>query len=215
MPTTWCPRPCCRATETSPYACTRGCSSAIWPHRRWWWPTPSPAACCKISTPSRWAPPPTVHRSTCAISDAAMTMTMSAIAADVLRPEMFERNSAAILTGTEAWQHLAGHEEIRFDNGPDSTYIPTIDEFGHRFIADELPAHGIVSGEIRGHRPCPQQRIFSVFAIKRGSHRQSGRWSATTSSGDSSRPETRPVVVDRHSPKLSVAGRSPHRALDE
>ncbi len=47
-------------------------------------------------------------------------------------------------------------------------------EFGYRFIADELPAHGIVAGENRVHRLCSQQRIFSVFAKKRGLHRRSG-----------------------------------------
>ena len=47
-------------------------------------------------------------------------------------------------------------------------------EFGYRFIADELPAHGIVAGENRVHRLCSQQRIFSVFAKKRGLHRQPG-----------------------------------------
>ncbi|ABH00803.1 possible transposase, N-terminal (plasmid) [Rhodococcus jostii RHA1] len=47
-------------------------------------------------------------------------------------------------------------------------------EFGYRFIADELPTHGIVAGENRVHRLCSQQRIFSVVAKKRGLARRSG-----------------------------------------
>ena len=40
--------------------------------------------------------------------------------------------------------------------------------FGYRFIADELAAHGITAGENRVARLCRQQRIWSVFAKKRG-----------------------------------------------
>ncbi len=40
--------------------------------------------------------------------------------------------------------------------------------FGHRFIADELPAHGITAGINRVARLCRQNRIWSVFAKKRG-----------------------------------------------
>lgn len=46
--------------------------------------------------------------------------------------------------------------------------------FGYRFIADELPAHGITAGENRVARLCSQQRIWSVFAKKRGLTRKSG-----------------------------------------
>ncbi|MEU4245774.1 IS3 family transposase [Actinoplanes sp. NPDC026619] len=46
--------------------------------------------------------------------------------------------------------------------------------FGHRFIADELPAHGINAGLNRVARLCSQQRIWSVFAKKRGLTRRAG-----------------------------------------
>jgi transposase InsO family protein len=46
--------------------------------------------------------------------------------------------------------------------------------FGHRFIADELPAHGITAGLNRVARLCSQQRIWSVFAKKRGLTRRAG-----------------------------------------
>ncbi|WP_331758043.1 IS3 family transposase (plasmid) [Nocardia sp. NBC_01377] len=46
--------------------------------------------------------------------------------------------------------------------------------FGYRFIADELPARGITAGENRVARLCSQQRIWSVFAKKRGLTRKSG-----------------------------------------
>jgi putative transposase len=46
--------------------------------------------------------------------------------------------------------------------------------FGYRFIADELPARGIVAGENRVARLCSQQLIFSVFAKKRGLSRKAG-----------------------------------------
>jgi putative transposase len=46
--------------------------------------------------------------------------------------------------------------------------------FGYRFIADELPAHGITAGANRVARLCGQQRIWSVFAKKRGRNRKAG-----------------------------------------
>ncbi|ROZ50962.1 IS3 family transposase [Rhodococcus sp. WS3] len=46
--------------------------------------------------------------------------------------------------------------------------------FGYRFIADELPGRGISAGENRVARLCSQQRIWSVFAKKRGLNRKSG-----------------------------------------
>jgi putative transposase len=46
--------------------------------------------------------------------------------------------------------------------------------FGYRFIADELPARGIVAGENKVARLCSQERIWSVFAKKRGLNRKSG-----------------------------------------
>jgi putative transposase len=46
--------------------------------------------------------------------------------------------------------------------------------FGYRFIADELPAHGIVAGVNRVARLCAQQRIWSVFAKKKGLTRRAG-----------------------------------------
>ena len=46
--------------------------------------------------------------------------------------------------------------------------------FEHRFIADELPAHGITAGLNRVARLCSQQRIWSVFARKRGLTRRAG-----------------------------------------
>ena len=44
--------------------------------------------------------------------------------------------------------------------------------FGYRFIADELPDHGIVAGENRVARLCSQERIWSVFSKKRGLNRK-------------------------------------------
>lgn len=46
--------------------------------------------------------------------------------------------------------------------------------FGYRFIADELPGHGIKAGENRVARLCSQQRIWSVFSKKRGLGRKAG-----------------------------------------
>jgi putative transposase len=46
--------------------------------------------------------------------------------------------------------------------------------FGYRFIADELPARGITAGENRVARPCSAQRIWSVFAKRRGLTRRPG-----------------------------------------
>ena len=46
--------------------------------------------------------------------------------------------------------------------------------FGHRFIADELPAHGISAGVNRVARLCKVQRIWSVFAKKKGLSRRAG-----------------------------------------
>jgi putative transposase len=46
--------------------------------------------------------------------------------------------------------------------------------FGYRFIADELAAMGITAGENRVARLCSQQRIWSVFAKKRGLSRKAG-----------------------------------------
>ncbi|MDZ7918388.1 MAG: IS3 family transposase [Rhodococcus sp. (in: high G+C Gram-positive bacteria)] len=46
--------------------------------------------------------------------------------------------------------------------------------FGYRFIADELPGRGIIAGENRVARLCSRQRIWSVFAKKRGLNRKSG-----------------------------------------
>ncbi len=46
--------------------------------------------------------------------------------------------------------------------------------FGYRLIADELPARGIHAGENRVARLCSHQRIWSVFAKKRGLHRKAG-----------------------------------------
>lgn len=46
--------------------------------------------------------------------------------------------------------------------------------FGYRFIADELAALGIEASENRVQRLCSQQRIWSVFARKRGLSRKPG-----------------------------------------
>ncbi|MET9491182.1 IS3 family transposase [Nocardia sp. NPDC006630] len=46
--------------------------------------------------------------------------------------------------------------------------------FGYRFIADELPARGIRAGENRVARLCSAQRIWSIFAKKRGLNRKAG-----------------------------------------
>jgi putative transposase len=46
--------------------------------------------------------------------------------------------------------------------------------FGYRFIADELPAHGITASENRVQRLCSQQQIWSLHAKKRGLSRKPG-----------------------------------------
>jgi transposase InsO family protein len=46
--------------------------------------------------------------------------------------------------------------------------------FGYRFIADELPARGIIAGANRVARLCSQQRIWSVFAKRKGLARRAG-----------------------------------------
>jgi len=46
--------------------------------------------------------------------------------------------------------------------------------FGYRFIADELAAQGHTAGINRVARLCSMQRIWSVFAKKRGLSRRSG-----------------------------------------
>ncbi|BBZ48103.1 IS3 family transposase [Mycobacterium parmense] len=46
--------------------------------------------------------------------------------------------------------------------------------FGYRFIADELPGRGITAGENSVARLCSQERIWSIFAKKRGLNRRSG-----------------------------------------
>ncbi|SFK56528.1 HTH-like domain-containing protein [Cellulomonas sp. KH9] len=47
-------------------------------------------------------------------------------------------------------------------------------EFGYRFIADELPARGIVAGRNRVHRLCSTARLFSAHSKKRGTARRPG-----------------------------------------
>ena len=46
--------------------------------------------------------------------------------------------------------------------------------FGYRFIADELHDAGLAAGENRVWRLCSQQRLWSVFAKKRGLNRKAG-----------------------------------------
>jgi putative transposase len=46
--------------------------------------------------------------------------------------------------------------------------------FGYRFIADELAGAGITAGRNRVARLCSQQRIWSVFAKRRGLTRKAG-----------------------------------------
>jgi putative transposase len=46
--------------------------------------------------------------------------------------------------------------------------------FGYRFIADQLNERGLAAGENRVARLCSQQRIWSVFAKKRGLNRKAG-----------------------------------------
>ncbi len=64
--------------------------------------------------------------------------------------------------------------------------------FGYRFIADELRERGIATGENRVARLCSQQRIWSVFAKKRGLNRKAGPPVQTTWSTASS-PHRRPT----------------------
>jgi putative transposase len=46
--------------------------------------------------------------------------------------------------------------------------------FGYRFIADELPARGIIAGENKVSRLCSQQRIWAAFSKKRGLAKKAG-----------------------------------------
>jgi putative transposase len=46
--------------------------------------------------------------------------------------------------------------------------------FGNRFIAEELNDQGLRAGENRVQRLCSSQRIWSVFAKKRGLTRKAG-----------------------------------------
>ena len=46
--------------------------------------------------------------------------------------------------------------------------------FGYRFIADQLNERGLAAGENRVARLCSQQRIWSIFAKKRGLNRKAG-----------------------------------------
>ena len=46
--------------------------------------------------------------------------------------------------------------------------------FGYRFIADQLAERGITASENRVQRLCQQERIWSVFAKKRGLSRRAG-----------------------------------------
>ena len=46
--------------------------------------------------------------------------------------------------------------------------------FGYRFISDELGRAGLAAGENRVWRLCSQQRLWSVFAKKRGLTRKAG-----------------------------------------
>jgi putative transposase len=46
--------------------------------------------------------------------------------------------------------------------------------FGYRFIADQLRERGIAAGENRVARLCSQQRLWSIFARKRGLTRRAG-----------------------------------------
>jgi hypothetical protein len=47
-------------------------------------------------------------------------------------------------------------------------------EFGYQFIPDERPARGITAGRNRVSRLCPQHRIYSAHAKKRGAQRKPG-----------------------------------------
>jgi putative transposase len=63
--------------------------------------------------------------------------------------------------------------------------------FGYRFIADELPQRGITAGRNRVARLCAQQRIWSVFAKKKGLTRRPDRRCTTTSCARCSPPTAR------------------------
>ena len=71
-------------------------------------------------------------------------------------------------------------------------------EFGYRFIADELSAHGITASCNRVNRLCTQQRLWSVHANKRGLHRQ-------TRAARTRRPRRTPVHRHRLDYKASIA----------
>ena len=176
---------------------------------------------------------PTVHRSTCAISDPAMTMTMcppppQMCCAGRCSNETARRSSLALKPGN-TWpppgdpvrlgsgQHL--HSSIRrprFLEHVDADPVP-LPRGGHPCAAARRQGRGHLPRIPAGHHRGRQLRCR--FQPGLGRPKRLRYWeseeSSTTSAGDSSRPETRPVVVDRHSPKLSVAGRNPHRALNE
>jgi putative transposase len=77
--------------------------------------------------------------------------------------------------------------------------------FGHRFIADELPARGVTAGVNRVARLCTQQRIWSVFAKKKGPHQTCRTAGARRPRAEGiHRRRSEPNVADRHH-------RTPHR----
>lgn len=63
--------------------------------------------------------------------------------------------------------------------------------FGYRFIADQLDERGLAAGENRVARLCSQQRIWPVFAKKRGLNRKAAHRCTTTWSTASSPPRGR------------------------
>jgi putative transposase len=76
--------------------------------------------------------------------------------------------------------------------------------FGYRFIADELPERGIVAGENRVARLCSEERIWSIFAKKRGLNRIRTPGSRRPRRSPIPRPGRQRGLADRHH-------RTPHR----
>ena len=63
--------------------------------------------------------------------------------------------------------------------------------FGYRFIADQLAERGVTASENRVQRLCQQERIWSVFAKKRGLSRRAGHLCTMISLTGTSPPQHR------------------------
>ena len=74
----------------------------------------------------------------------------------------------------EAQPHLPARLERRPPHQRRLGYPPRRPAFGYRFIFDDLGQAGLTARENRVWRQCSQQRLWSVFAKKRGLRRKAG-----------------------------------------